>query len=245
MKAELIMEIVPMKKVLITLIGTLLSFSAININSLAQAIILGSTNEDSISDGFIGSRGVGTHFHDDPVGFGTPADVVEVGDFSFGIEEVRGVAEFDLSSLSSFSPISLATLNFDVLNQGGLFNQPPASFNLEVLAFFGNGSENLSDYQIATFGSVGTLDTAALSPGDSVSLNVTSLVNTFLANNDDFIGIRLQATSNPIGRGAIVFDNFTIDVDAQAVPEPCTILGLSLVAGLGYGVKRKFEHSKA
>ena len=234
-----------MKKVLITLIGTLLSFSAININSLAQAIILDSTNEDSISDGFIGSRGVGTHFHDDPAAFGTPADVVEVGDFFFGQEEVRGVAEFDLSSLSSFSSISLATLNFDVLEQGGLFGQGPATFNLEVLAFFGNGSENLSDYQIATVGSVGTLDTAALSPGDTVSLNVTSLVNTFLANNDDFIGIRLQATSNPTGRGAIVFDNFTIDVDAQAVPEPCTILGLSLVAGLGYGVKRKFEHSKA
>jgi hypothetical protein len=234
-----------MRKVLITVIGTLLSFTAINTDSSAQAIILASTNEDSIADGFRGFRGVGTHFHDNPQAFGTPADVVEVGDFAFGAEEVRGVAEFDLRSLFSFSSISLATLNFDVLQQGGLFDQPPASFNLEVLAFFGNGSENLSDYQIATVGSVGTLDTAALSAGTSISLNVTSLVNSFLTNSDDFIGFRLQATSNPTGRGAVVFDNFTIDADVQAVPEPCTILGLSLLAGLGYGMKRKFEQSKA
>jgi hypothetical protein len=239
-----------MRKVLITVIGTLLSFTAINTDSSAQAIILASTNEDSIADdafGFRNPRGVGTHFHDNPPAFGTPADVVEVGDFAlgFGAEEVRGVAEFDLRSLLSFSSVSLATLNFDVLQQGGLFDQPPASFNLEVLAFLGNGSENLSDYQIATVGSVGTLDTAALSAGTSISLNVTSLVNSFLTNSDDFIGFRLQATSNPRGRGAVVFDNFTINADVQAVPEPCTILGLTLLAGLGYGMKRKFEQSKA
>jgi hypothetical protein len=238
-----------MRKVLITVIGTLLSVTAINTNNSAQAIILASTNEDSIADGagFRSPRGVGNHFHDDPPVFGTPADVVEVGYFDSGrgTEEVRGVAEFDLRSLFSFSSVSLATLSFDVLQQGGLFAQPPASFNLEVLAFLGNGSENLSDYQIATVGSVGTLDTAALSAGTSISLNVTSLVNSFLTNSDDFIGFRLQAPSNPTGRGAVVFDNFTIDADVQAVPEPCTILGLSLLAGLGYGMKRKFEQSKA
>lgn len=233
-----------MKNVLITAIGIFLSFTAINTTSSAQAITLASTNEDSISDGFEGVRGVGTHFHDDPLVFSTPADVVEVGDFFVGTEEVRGVAEFDLSALSSFSSVSLATLNFDVLQQGGLFDQPSASFDLEVLAFLGNGSEDLSDYQIATVGSVGILDAAALSAGDSISLNVTSLVNSFIANGDDFIGFRLQATSNPTGFGAVVFDDFTIDADTQAVPEPSIILGFSLLAGLSYGMKRKFQSSK-
>ena len=213
-------------------------FSSVAIAAPVQAISLSSTNEDSIADSYIGSAGVGTHFHDDPVGFGTPADVVEVGDL--GNEKIRGVAEFNLSSLIPLSSVSAANLKFDVFQQGGLFGQTPGAFNIDVFAFVGNGVENLSDFQISTSGLIGTFSTAGLSVGNTISFDATSIVNSFLTSGNQFLGVRLQASSAPNGT-AFVFDNFRLDAQqgGTSVPEPASTLGLLAFGALGAGALLK------
>jgi hypothetical protein len=183
----------------------------------------------TITDGFTysvasssGSTDSGSHFHSNTGGaFGNPAGKAEVG--RFFSEEVRGLSEYNLTGLAAASS---AYVTFDVYKAAGLFggsNDFPFEGRIEVDAYRGNNAENISDYQAASTGLVGSFATTPLFVGGVVSFNVTSIFNAAIANGDSSLGIRLKAAPlNP--SGAWTFQSFRLTSDNQgtipAVPEP-------------------------
>lgn len=152
------------------------------------------------------SPGVGTHFHSSTGGdFGNPSGLAEVGGL-FGSEEVRGLSEYSLSGLSG----SPAVVVFQVSQLGGLFGQSNFVGNIVIEAYAGNNAEDLSDFQAPTIATLGTIDTANLSAGDLVSVDVGTLLATLLANGNTSLGIRLRAEPATTSDEAIVFSGFRI-----------------------------------
>ena len=106
-----------------------------------------------------------------------------------------------------------------------------------MLAYTGNNTENISDYQAPSLGVVGSFSTAGLALGDILSFDITSRFNTAITNGVTSLGIRLAAV--PLGAsntGALTFDDFRLTTDDQTtagvVPEPGTIalVGTGLLA---------------
>lgn len=186
---------------------------------------------------------LGNHFHSSTGGdFGNPAGKAEVGAF-FG-EEVRGLSEYDLSGLDAADS---AFVTFDVFLRSGLFpgeNDFPFDGNINVVAYLGNNTEDVSDFQAPTVASVGTFSTTGLSVGDILSFDITSVFNGALASDVSSLGIRLQVAedTNPDG-GALVFDSFRLTTDnqstQQSVPEASTVLGLLAVLGLAKTTRKR------
>jgi len=145
---------------------------------------------------------------------------------------IRGLSEFNLAGLTPGS----ATLTFNVFREGGLTGQPPGNFDIGIVAYQGNNAENLSDFNIATLGTVGTFNTTGLVVGQTLSFDVTSAYNSALANGFSSLGIRLQP--EPIFNSAYTFDTFRLST--TAVPEPTTIflLGTGLM-GIAVKVLRR------
>jgi PEP-CTERM motif len=185
----------------------------------------------------------GTHFHSNTGGsFGNPAGKAEVGRYS--TEEVRGLSEYNLTGLST-SPTAFVT--FNVFKAGGLFNgvnDTPFTGTISVFAYLGNNLENLSDYEAASLGTVGSF---AVGPGVSVgnvfSFDITSIFNARIANGDTSLGIRLQAIPLNTTSQAWTFDNFRLTTDNQTqggVPEPATWLMMILGFGtIGVAMRRR------
>lgn len=175
---------------------------------------------------------VGTHFHSSTGGdFGNPAGQAEVG--SFSTEEVRGISEYNLTGLTTASS---AFVSFDVFTDGGLFSETndfPFTGNIDIVAYEGNNLENISDYQASVIGNVGTFNTGSLDIGDTLSFDVTSLLNNAIDNDLSSLGIRLQIASGTNTQGgAWTFDSFRLTTDDQStdiVPEPMSILGTGFV----------------
>ncbi|MDY7015844.1 MAG: PEP-CTERM sorting domain-containing protein [Cyanobacteriota bacterium] len=192
------------------------------------------------SDGF--NNNIGTHYHSNTGGaFGNPPGKAEVGDF-FN-EEVRGLSEYDLTGLSASSS---ALISFDVFKVAGLFlnqNDFPFVGDIDIVAYAGDNSEDLSDYQAATLGTIGTFNTGGLSVGDTLNFDVTSIFNGAIASSLSSLGVRLQTSAGTDARGgAVTFDDFTLTVDdSTVVPEPTSTLGLLALGTLGAisTVKRK------
>ena len=134
----------------------------------------------------------GTHFHSSTAGdYGNPAGKAEVGRFS--TEEVRGLSEYNLTGQSS--AIS-AFVTFNAFKAGGLFvgtNDTPFTGTISALAYAGNNSENVSDYQAASIGTIGSFSTAGLLVGNVLSFDITSIFNAAILASDTSLGIRLQA----------------------------------------------------
>ena len=160
-----------------------------------------------------------------------PPNKAEVGTFQV-FELIRGMSEFNLAGLTPGS----ATLTFNVFREGGLTGQPPGNFDIFISAYQGNNAENLSDFNIATLGTVGTFNTTGLVVGQTLSFDVTSAYNSTLANGFSSLGIRLQPA--PIFNSAYTFDTFRLST--TAVPEPTTIflLGTGLM-GIAVKVLRR------
>jgi PEP-CTERM motif len=162
-----------------------------------------------------GSPGADTghHFHNGMVNAG-----------EMGVEEERGLVEFNLSAESI---VTSALLTFDnapyrtccVGTTGG-------SYTIGVFSYAGDNTITPSDYQ-----AVGTLlgwfSTAGLTVGTPFSFDVTTAFN---ANAGGSLGIRLQALGEP-GQTSYTFDNFKVETIVAAVPEPFTMLLLG--TGLG------------
>ena len=195
----------------------------------------------------------GTHFHSDSGGsFGNPAGLLEVGTYFVNplhIEEIRGHGEFNLASI----PAGAATLSFDVFGLGGLFSQANFVGDIEILMYEANDAEDLTDYSVATVGSLATFNTGGLAVGDTLNFNVTTAVNDAKGNGYVSLGFRFQAlnlglsTSNvtvggvtthiisPLSGAAITFEKMRILVEDGPIPEPeAWLLVLIWLAGLGY-----------
>jgi hypothetical protein len=197
---------------------------------------------NTITDGFTfsvansGPGTNGTHYHSSTGGdFGNPAGKAEVG--RFYEEEVRGLSEYDLTGLGNAAS---AFVTFNVFSAGGLFsgdNDFPFTGTISIFAYEGNNMENLSDFQIASFASIGSFGVGpGVNVGDVFSFDITTAFNFAIDNGFSSLGIRLQAI--PLNdSGAWTFDTFRLTTDDQTtvVPEPATwamlIAGFGLVGG--------------
>ena len=173
---------------------------------------------------------VGSHYHSNTEAI--------VGDW-LGIEPWYGLVEFDLAGQTSGS----ARLNFSVIRPGGLSTQTAGNFDVDMRAYRGNNRQDISDVEIATFGSAGMFSTAGLRSGDTLSFDVSSLYNTALASGYSSLGFRLQYATPPGYHAAYTFGDFTLEtgVGVTAVPEASTIaMGGLVLAGLaGYGWRNR------
>lgn len=226
-----------------TLIGSaaFAALFAVSCAGIAQA--------NTITDGFTfavatagGGSATGSHFHSSTGGdFGNPAGKSEVG--SFFSEEVRGLSEYDLTGLSSATS---AFVTFDVYKLAGLFpeeNDFPYVGDIAVDAYSGNNTEDVSDFEAPSIGSVGTFSSTGLSVGDTLSFDITSLFNMAIAEADTSLGMRLAITGEPNG-GALTFDTFRLTTDNQSsvgtVPLPATLPLLLAALGLvGWRARRR------
>ncbi|MBY0437307.1 MAG: VPLPA-CTERM sorting domain-containing protein [Burkholderiales bacterium] len=203
--------------------------------------LAGAAQAATITNGFTfavasssGNTAIGTHYHSNTGGaFGNPAGKAEVG--RFGSEGVRGLSEYSLVGLSNASS---AFVTFNVFKAGGLFpgtNDFPFVGTIKVDGYAGNNTEDISDYEAASIGGVGSFGTGALAVGGVLSFDITSLFNAALANGDTSLGIRLIA--DPLNNtGAWTFDTFRLTSDNQTsvVPVPAGLpLMLTGLVALG------------
>ncbi len=209
--------------------------------AMGVAIMMASSaaQAQTITNGFTftvasggGDCATGTHYHSNTGGaFGNPAGKAEVGNYYS--ECVRGLSEYNLTGLSAASS---AYVTFNVYKLGGLFtgaNDYPFSGMINVLAYAGNNTEDIADYEAASLGTVGSFSTIGLGLGDVLSFDITSLFNGAVNASASSFGIRLQrAGESSTASGAETFDSFRLTSDNQSTvtPEPSTYA--LLAAGL-------------
>jgi len=172
-----------------------------------------------------GDHTVGTHYHSNTGGaFGNPAGKAEIG--SYATEEVRGLSEYDLTGLTA----GPAFVTFNVFNAGGLFagvNDFPFTGTIDIFAYQGNNLEDISDYQAASAGFVGSFGTQGLIVGNVLSFDISTIFGMATSDGWTSLGIRLQDATDPVAfGGAWTFDTFrlTSTNDTTPSPEPATLL---------------------
>jgi hypothetical protein len=175
--------------------------------SAVQAVALITGNEFAVASSSGYPDPTPTHFHsDDGNSQSVGTDWMEVGECcgDGSDEEVRGMAEFDMSSAFT---VDNASISFEVAQLTGLFSQPgPGDFTIEVVTYVGDNVESLSDYNIASTSTVTSFGTSGLSVGQYFSFDVTAVYNAAASANAAAFGIRLQPISAPNG-AAVVFGN--------------------------------------
>lgn len=203
----------------------------------------------------------GGHWHSD-VYFGRLAEVGGYPAFypSTGLgEEIRGMAEFDLTGMSH---VSSAILTFSVYRQGGSAYFPYAPNDLpftgtilvdayagnnriygnEFVDFFSNFEEWTlwSDYQEASIRDIGEFDvvggdTPSPDVGALIAFNITGLFNMAIAQDLTSLGIRLRQDRTDEEYGALnkawTFAEFEITVTPALEPTTLALFGMGL-AGL-------------
>ncbi len=136
-------------------------------------------------------------------------------------EHARTASEFSIASLDA----GAARVRFRTAQE--LTNIVD---DIQVLAYDGNGAISLSDFDIATVGTVGTLSAASIVQGATYELDATAQFNSAKSRGVSHFGIRLQLASGPgteTTPQAALFDQFELvrsDPQANAVPEPASAL---------------------
>jgi len=168
--------------------------------------------------------GPGTHYHsDNGFNFDTGPDLLEVGQLcepDIGCEEIRGMVEFDLANASV---ADVAALEFWVVNEGGLFQQPgPGEFVIEVLAYEADGLESLQDYDRQAIEFIAEFDSFQYGVEEFVRFDVTELYNQAVEQGWDGLGFRLQAAFDP-GGFAMVYGDAALELQVNNIPEPLSV----------------------
>jgi hypothetical protein len=193
---------------------------------LAVPITLSASNTVAANGAPWGTAGAatGNHFHNGMVNAG-----------EMGVEEERGMVEFDLGAQGIVGSALLTFKNapFTTCCMAGMTG---GSYTIGVFSYSGNNAIALADYQ-APGVLIGSFSTAGLAVGTPFSYDVTAAFN---ANAGASLGIRLQALSEP-NQTSYSFGSFQIDTGAAApVPEPSTMLLLGTgVAGLAVRHRRR------
>lgn len=203
-----------------------------------------SARADLITEGFtyaVASSGfnttVGNHYHSNTGGaYGNPAGKAEVG--RYFNEEVRGLSEYDLTGLGTALS---AFVTFGVFDIEGLFPEYSGTFlgPITIEAYLGNNLEDISDYQAAVTGVVGSFSTVGLAIGDTLSFDITSIFNDSIDNSFASLGIRLRA--DPLNdEGAFTFDTFRLTTtdETTTIPEPGTLV-LIAIGLFALGLRRR------
>jgi hypothetical protein len=194
------------------------------------------TSANDGPDPIDGAATPGAHLHSSniaPFGLSGQAGKAEVGrkPVSGPDEEARGISEFSLSGLPVLSAGETATLLFNVSNVGGLFlgqNDTPFDGTITISAFQGNNLEDISDFEIAAYGQVGSFaaTAAGLLLGATLTFDATALYNTAALGGFAAFGVRLAADPLP-GSGGWAFDSFrlvTSTIDPLPPPPPGPVL---------------------
>jgi PEP-CTERM motif-containing protein len=136
-----------------------------------------------------------------------------------GVEEERGIVEFNLAAESPAASVLLTFNNAPYVTC--CVGTTGGTYTIGVFAYVGNNAFDLSDFQ-APGVLLGTFSTAGLAVGTPFSFDVTAAFN---ANAGGNLGIRLQALSEP-SQTSYTFNSFALGTTPAAVPEPATMLML-------------------
>ncbi|MGF1480108.1 MAG: PEP-CTERM sorting domain-containing protein [Cyanophyceae cyanobacterium] len=185
---------------------------------------------------------------DGVVDFISVEDEVIAGYSSTAPEEFQGnlefgVIEFTVQSMTFIESAFLNLLNYD--DSGSSESLP-----FQLYGYIGDGQITASDFLAGNLLADFTLDFTG-NP-ESVAIDVTDYVSQVVAAGNEVVGFNIRPDGNPQENNTAYFfsspaagpGSSTLDIEAQPIPEPLTILGTGTALALGAAFKRKLAQKQ-